>query len=149
MEPARASGRLSGFAFARERRHSHSTPQARIDRPVEKRRASQRLVPKVRIVRLASPRQPNIRSWPTKRPTQFVFFSPSGSPALRRPSTMRALLGVEGRVVGPVKARPGLDGEVWIEFPQLHHGLLGLLLVAGQKRRGLPRAGSPPISPGQ
>jgi adenylate cyclase len=31
----------------------------------------------------------DIRSWPTMRPTQSVFFSPSGTPALRSPSTIR------------------------------------------------------------
>ena len=44
------------------------------------------------VTRLASPRQPKIRSWPTKRPTQFVFFSPSGSPALRKRTNPRPRL---------------------------------------------------------
>jgi hypothetical protein len=75
----------------------HNTPQPRIDRAVDKRRAWHPLpLPRsagkgASRARLAlASRRMHICSWPTKRPTQFVFLSPSGSPALRRPSTMRA-----------------------------------------------------------
>ena len=49
---------------------------------------------------------------------QSVFFSPSGSPALRRPSRMRWICGVEGRVVRQSGryVRIGLHGEARIHF---------------------------------
>jgi hypothetical protein len=62
MSPLAGSAQ-GGRAFARERRPLHSTSQARIDRPVDKRRA-----------------------WPPPSQAAFKFAYCSGSPALRMPS---------------------------------------------------------------
>ena len=84
--------------------------QTRIDRPVDKRRASHRfnvLCRGASIVLPPASRHLDIRSWPTKRPTQFVFFSPSGTPAFAAFDDA-LILRVEGRIVGP-----RMPAQVW------------------------------------
>ena len=54
-----------------------------------------------------------------------------GHPRLAQALDDARALGVEGRIVGPVDARPFLHGEAGIDFLQLRCGLLRLLVVAG------------------
>ena len=65
-------------------------------------------------------------------PAQSVFFSPSGTPALRRPSARRWYCAL--KVGSSVQCNPskGLHGEAGIEFLQLGGSLLRLLVVASQ-----------------
>jgi hypothetical protein len=69
----------------------NSGAQARLDRPVDKRRAPHPLpLPRLQI---QGPSRARFAPWMVvagARPIQFVFAVPSGTPALRRPSRMRA-----------------------------------------------------------
>src|SRR5271166_2528578 len=56
---------------------------------------------------------------------------PLGQPGLAQALGDALILRVEGRIVGPMDARPFLHADAWIDFLKLRHGLLGLLVVAG------------------
>src|SRR3984957_20889378 len=78
----------------------------------------------------------DIGSWPTKPANSIRFLFPLGQTPRAEPTDDPGVLRVEGRIVGPVDARPSLNGEVRIKLPQLGNGLLRLLVVAGPRVGG-------------